>query len=141
MDIQKLIQKLMESNHFFDRFTEPEIGELLKCCQAKTFNDRDFIFKEGTRGSEFYIIVSGSIVVTKKGKKVDIVREGECIGEMGALAGEMRSATAEVIGKATMLRIDNATLDLLPPNVQAKLFKNMTLLISKRLRKRLSLIQ
>ncbi|MFC1670190.1 Crp/Fnr family transcriptional regulator [Spirochaetota bacterium] len=137
MDIEKLIQKLMESNDFFDHFTKLEIGELLKCCHAKTFNDRDFVFREGTKGSEFYIIVSGSIVVTKKGKKIDIVREGECIGEMGALGGEIRSASAEVIGKATMLKVESANIDNLPYNVQAKLFKNITLLISNRLRKRL----
>ncbi len=140
MDIERLIQLLMESNEFFDKFEKPEIQELLKCCSSKVFEDGDYIFKEETKGSEFYILISGSVVVTKKGKKVDIVREGECLGEMGAISGMARSATAEAIGKLATLEIDYMNIPSLSFQVQAKLYKNMSLLVSNRLRKRLDRI-
>lgn len=137
MDVEKLIQRLMDSNDFFDRFEKNEIEYFLKGCSARTFEDGDIIFREGGMGSTLYIIISGSIVVTKKGRKVDIVRDGECLGEMGALGNSPRSANAEAIGKVTMLEIDNKIINTLSAAIQAKLYKNIALLISERLRKRL----
>ena len=137
MELQALIQKLLESNDFFDMFEEIEMQELLKCCKATIFQDGEYIFREEGKSSKFYIIINGSVVVTKKGKRVDIVREGECLGEMGAMSGYPRSASAEAIGKVTMLEIDNAVIGSLSPQVQVKLLKNIVLLISNRLRKRL----
>ncbi len=141
MDIHRLIQLLMESNDFFDKFERSEMQELLKCCASKSFIDGEFVFREDTKGTEFYIIISGSVIVTKNDKKVDIVREGECIGEMGAISGQPRSATAEAIGKVSTLQIDYMNMNALPYQIQTKLFKNISLLVSNRLRKRLDRIQ
>jgi CRP-like cAMP-binding protein len=141
MELQRLIQILMERNDFFDRFKEDEMQELLKCCSAESFKDAQFLIKEGTRSSVLYIIISGSVVVTKKGKKVDIVREGECIGEMAAISGDDTSATVEAIGKVNTLKIDSFNINALSPYVQTKLYKNIALLVANRLRKRLNLIQ
>ena len=141
MNLQALIQTLMDSNDFFDRFEPAEIEDLLKCCTAGIFNDRDVIFAENETGREFYIIIKGSVLVTKKGKKVDIVREGECIGEMAAISGKSRSAAAEAIGKVTTLKINELNIGSLPHNIQAKLYKNIALLVSNRLRKKLERVQ
>ena len=137
MNIQILIQKLIQSNDFFDNFTEDDIQELLKCCSSDTFKDKEALFHEGSTGNTFHIIISGSVSVSKKNKHVDIVKEGECIGEMGALSGEPRSATAAAIDKITVLTFDYKKIASLSVPVQAKLYKNIALLVSNRLRKRL----
>ncbi len=141
MQLKILIKVLMDNNDFFDRFKEDEIGELLKCCSPMVFNDGDIIFSENTMGQDFFIIIKGSVLVTIKGKKIDIVRDGECIGEMGAISGKKRSATAEAIGKATMLKINDMNISSLQPHIQAKLYKNIALLVANRLRKRLERVQ
>lgn len=141
MQLEKLIQTLMDNNDFFDRFEKPAIEELLKCCSPAVFNDGDIIFSENSMGQEFYIIIKGSVLVTRKGRKIDIVRDGECIGEMGAISGKKRSATAEAIGKATMLKINDMNVSTLQPLVQAQLYKNIAMLVANRLRKRLERVQ
>lgn len=141
MQMQKLVHTLMDNNDFFDRFEEQEIEELLKCCSPAIFNDTDIIFAEGAIGREFYIIIKGSVLITKKGQKVDIVREGECIGEMAAISGKPRSANAEAINKVTTLQVNEMNLKSMPPQVQAKLYKNIALLVANRLRKRLDRIK
>ncbi len=137
MEITKLIQRLMDSNDFFDRFDKEEIEEFLKGCSAKTFEDGESIYNEGAKGSTFFIVISGSIVVSKKGRRIDIVRDGECLGEMGAIASLPRSANAEAIGTVIMLEIDTNLINVMSAKIQAKLYKNIALLVSQRLRKRL----
>ncbi len=141
MQLEKLIQTIMEKNSFFDKFSKVEMQELLKCCTGKTYEENDLIFEEEKKGREFFIIISGSVLVSKNSKKVDIAREGECIGEMGALSGLPRAATAKAMGKVSMLEINELNINSLHPELKAKLFKNILLLISQRLRKRLDFIR
>jgi len=76
MQLEKLIQTLMNNNDFFDMFRKEEIEELLKCCSPAVFNDSDIIFSENSPGQEFYTIIKGSVLVSRKGRKIDIARDG-----------------------------------------------------------------
>ena len=49
--------------------------------------------REGHRGSEAFVIVSGTAAITIDGKKVATVGPGELVGEMGLLDGGPRAAT------------------------------------------------
>ncbi len=137
MDLEKALKVLMENSRFFKTFTEQEMGELLKCCTSRAFKAGETIFKEDSGGSEMYIIVSGSVVVKKEGKRIDVIRSGECFGEMGALSGEKRSAGTEASGDVVLLAVSDAKLETLDAGVRAKLFKNILLIISERLRERI----
>jgi serine/threonine-protein kinase len=137
MEVEKALKTLVHISKFFSNLSEEEMLELLRCSTSRVFKDGEVIFREGTRGNELYIIISGSVKVKKGLKTIDVIRVGECFGEMGALSGEERSATMESVGDIVLLVVDEAKLTSLKPEIQAKLFRNILLVVSERLRARL----
>ncbi|MCU0848552.1 MAG: cyclic nucleotide-binding domain-containing protein [Spirochaetes bacterium] len=136
MELDKIIKILANESRIFHSFSEEEVLRLLKCCTRKSFKGGDVIFQEDTKGAELYLIITGSVIVKKEGKTLDVIRVGECFGEMGALSGETRSATAEANGDLVLLATGEAMLGELDPGILVKLYKNIILIISERLRER-----
>jgi len=81
----------------------------------ETYQDGQVIFKEGSSGDWVYVIISGSVEISKtvNGEKfvVEILQEGEVFGELGFLEGIKRTATATAMGETTIGLIDRAYLD------------------------------
>jgi CRP/FNR family transcriptional regulator, cyclic AMP receptor protein len=52
------------------------------------------LFAEQTSGDKMYYLAGGEITVSVGGKTIDVIRDGEIIGEMSAISGAPRTATA-----------------------------------------------
>jgi len=55
------------------------------------------LMREGDIGQQAFVIVSGSVVVTLRGKALAILGPGEVVGEMALMDGEPRSATVTAL--------------------------------------------
>ena len=81
----------------------------------ETYQDGQIIFKEGSSGDWVYVILSGSVEISKKvgGEKyiIEILGPGEVFGELGFIGGIKRTATARAVGEATLGIIDREFLD------------------------------
>jgi uncharacterized protein (TIGR02266 family) len=77
--------------------------------------DGHIIFEEGSSGDWVYVILSGSVEISKndKGKKIviEVLEKDEIFGELSFLGGIKRSATARAIGETTLGVIDRDYLD------------------------------
>ncbi len=57
--------------------------------------DRDeLLFREGEGGSEMFYVLSGAVTLTKGGKVLKVMKEGDFFGEMSMLIEAARTATA-----------------------------------------------
>lgn len=67
----------------------------------KRYSQGEVIIEEGKRGTWVFVILEGSAKVMKMTSKgmvtIDILREGEVIGEMAFLEGEKAARSASVI--------------------------------------------
>jgi len=81
----------------------------------ETFKDGQVIIREGSPGDWVYVILSGSVEISRtvQGKTyvIETLRQGEVFGEIGFIGGGRRSATAKAIGETTVGVIDRGTLD------------------------------
>lgn len=81
----------------------------------ETYHDGQIIFKEGSSGDWVYIIISGTVEISKTvgGEKyiIEILKEGEVFGELGFIGGIKRTATARAQGITTLGIIDREFLD------------------------------
>lgn len=81
----------------------------------ETYHDGQIIFKEGSAGDWLYIILSGSVEISKSvGDQkyvIEILRAGEVFGELGFIGRIERTATARAIGETTLGIIDREPLD------------------------------
>lgn len=137
METEKIIKSLGKTSRIFQGFLDEEIVEVLRRCARKSVKDKEAIFKEGTKGDSLYVIVSGSVVVKKEGMIIDVIRAGECFGEMGAFTDEVRSASTEADGDIILLAMEADKILAMRSEVLVKLLRNIILVLSERLRERI----
>jgi CRP-like cAMP-binding protein len=89
---------------------------MFKLGPDETFNDGEIIFKEGSGGDWVYLILSGSVAISKKigGKTYDLGLLGrdDVFGEFAYFGDVERTATARAVGRTTVSIINRADLDI-----------------------------
>jgi len=67
---------------FFKDFREQELWETLRITSWRKFLGDQSVIREGDSGDSFYIITAGEAKVSKMGRLLNILRAGDCFGEM-----------------------------------------------------------
>ena len=136
---KEIFLKLKETIVFFRNFNDGEFLALLKSTQREILEDGDIIFKEGTRGDKMYIIISGSVRISRNiGKNQEEVlatlESGSLFGEMGPIDQSPRSARATANGSTILLSLREAVLRENSLGLAYKLYKNFAVMLAERLR-------
>ena len=85
--------------------TKGSIPEYLANPEIEEYDSKAVIFREGNRGSDFFKLVKGELIVVKDGKKIsEIVQPGDYFGEIAAITGKERSETVVSRGKSIVER-------------------------------------
>jgi type IV pilus assembly protein PilZ len=88
---------------------------MFELASEETFKKGDIIFKENSSGDWVYVIISGSVEISKTagGKKfvVAILHKDEVFGELSFLGGIKRTATAQALEDVTLGVIERSYLD------------------------------
>lgn len=66
------------------------------------------LFREGDPADEMYILLTGTVRFSIDGNEIAVCKGGEAFGEMALVDDSPRSATAEVVEAAQLVRIDEA---------------------------------
>ncbi len=120
-------------------FEEQELIKLLEMSKIRKYRPDERIVQEGQTDTWLYFLMLGKIQITKKGKEVAILsHKGEVFGEMGALDGSRRSASAYAITDTVCLATDIFYLEKLTGSDKAAFgyvfYRLMTEILSRRLR-------
>ena len=70
---------------FFENFSDAEIWEVARISAWHHARGGELLMKEGERGDHFCLIAEGQVKVTKRNKLLNVLRTGECVGEMAYL--------------------------------------------------------
>ena len=136
---REILNKLKENVGFFQNFSDPELLGLLKSTQREVFAAGEIVFKEGTRGEKMYIIVSGSVKISRSiGRNEEEVLAtldtGQLFGEMGPIDQSPRSARATSVRETVLLSLREAILRQNNVSLAYKLYKNFSVMLAERLR-------
>ena len=105
--LEKIRQGLTSVEEVLRRtnLTRGSIPEYLASPEVEEYDSKAVIFREGNRGSDFFKLVKGELIVVKDGKKVsEINQPGEYFGEVAAITGKERSETVISRGKSVIER-------------------------------------
>jgi type IV pilus assembly protein PilB len=105
--LEKIRQGLTSVEEVLRRtnLTKGSIPEYLATPEVEEYDSKAVIFREGNRGSDFFKLVKGELIVVKDGKKVsEINQPGEYFGEIAAITGKERSETVISRGKSVIER-------------------------------------
>jgi CRP/FNR family transcriptional regulator, cyclic AMP receptor protein len=126
----------------FKDIGEPELTALGESLRERPLRRGQVLFREGELGEEMFIVVRGSIVVSKPVKeRVEQVLArmgpGDFFGEMSLFDRAPRSATIQADSDATLLALDREALRRLTevsPRAAAAFFHALVQVFIERLR-------
>jgi CRP-like cAMP-binding protein len=101
--------ELLANVPFFRDLPKDALKRLEKLTSTRTFPAGRDIVKEGDEGVGFFLITEGKVEVSRAGKTLSTLGEGDFFGEMALLDHHRRSATVRAVEPTSclgMLRSD-----------------------------------
>ncbi|MCI4624554.1 MAG: serine/threonine-protein kinase [Candidatus Magnetoovum sp. WYHC-5] len=138
---REFLQSLKQKYTFFSDFSFEELNKIFKISTKHAYKEGDVIFKEGTVGKKMYIILSGKVKIIKyfEGHNEESIlnhlQTGNCFGEMAFMESAPRFASAVAETDCMVLAINEVILRKAEPGICLKLYKNLALILSEKLRK------
>jgi len=138
----KQLLKLKRGVEFFKNLTDTEIAEILFNIRFRKFAPNEIIFKEGSKDNkELYFLIQGSVNIdilnheTLKQVTVATLNKAMLFGEMRALIGEPRTATAKAGADGAILITFNIkeSNEELSPLAFAKFYKNVSTILANKI--------
>lgn len=96
----------LQGNPLFAAMSTKEMGELLRRADTVYFEPGREVFAEGARGEEFWIVIDGTLQVSRNGQVVGTLGPGDAFGELAIIDPAPRDATVVCTSKAELLVID-----------------------------------
>lgn len=125
----------LRSLPFFREFRDAELWEVLRgAVWENHMRDQNLLF-EGEIGQAFFIIVGGQVKVVKDGKLLNVLKEGDCFGEMAYLSGDRarRSASIISVSEVQLLKIQATHLESLSEGCQLRFNREFLRTLIERL--------
>ncbi|WP_136806187.1 Crp/Fnr family transcriptional regulator [Desulfosediminicola flagellatus] len=138
-------KSVIASNRLFQGLPENELAEIERIVISKHYGRGETIFFEGDDGNGFYIVAEGKVKIFKmslQGKEqiLHIFGPGEPFGEVPVFHGQPFPATAEALGKTSVLFFPRREFVEVVTKIPS-IALNMLAMLSMRLRRFTSQIE
>lgn len=118
---------------FFNDFPDTQLWEILNAGDWIAIEAGDPIIKEGDEDPSFYVLVDGSVSVSKNDREIVVLGAGDCFGEMGIAAGRRRTATIEASTPVTVLKVRSSVIERASINCQLRFQRKFLCTLIERL--------
>ncbi len=119
----------------FNDFSDEELEEVLRVGDWEIFGPEEMIIKEGLDDYSFCILITGDVVVRKRGQDLTTLKAGDCFGEMGYLVRSRRTASIVALNDVHILRINETQMEQAPDSIQARFNRVFLKTLVERLEK------
>jgi serine/threonine protein kinase len=120
---------------FFKRFSDVELWEAVRNSTWRNHAEGEELIREGSEDDHLYILASGLLKVTQKGKLLNAVSAGECVGEMAYARrdGNIRSATVTAVQPSWAIRMRVQDIDALSEGCRGRFIEAFLAIMADRL--------
>ncbi len=136
---EEVLRERLAANLLFRAIPEEILPEACSIAELVSYAAGDVIFEEGIAADYLYLILEGSVCISKRGRggqqeTLCHLREGDFFGEMGLYDSQARSARATAAQATQLGRIDRAGLERLFRLGSPQFSENLTQGLIGRLR-------
>ena len=103
-----LKREMLAKMPIFSRLNERELLRVMQAVEVRAFDDGTQIIREGDRGDELFIVLTGQVRVARGLATLTHLGPGEHVGEMALIRSVPRSATVTAEGPAEVIAIRRA---------------------------------
>jgi CRP-like cAMP-binding protein len=107
MTDKKTLVNLLSRNRLFDELNKKDVLAMINSAKEVDHREGQMIVVEGQPGVGFHLLLEGTAIVSRNGRKLRTLGPGETFGDIAVIDGGPRSASVQA---ATQLR----TLSLPP---------------------------
>jgi serine/threonine protein kinase len=118
---------------FFADFSTSEIWEVMHASTWQKFAPGANILAEGEAAQDFFILVSGDVLVEKQDIQIATLTAGDCFGEMGALGRGKRSASVSAYTRVSAMRVNVPLLKRTSSRCQRRFYQAFLATLIERL--------
>jgi len=120
---------------FFKRFSDVELWEAVRASRWELHPAGAVLIEEGSPDEHFYILASGLLKVTQRGKLLNAVSAGECVGEMAYARrdAQPRSATVTAVEPSWAMRMRVGDVDTLSDPTRGRFTEAFLAIMAARL--------
>ena len=97
--------ELLKKTPLFAGCSKSELRELAKTADELDLRKGTVLTREGRPGREFFVLIEGTAVVTKKGKRIADLGPGDWLGEIALITDSPRTATVTATSPLDVLVI------------------------------------
>jgi serine/threonine protein kinase len=125
----------LRSLSFFRDFRDQELWEAVRITLWRKFLSEQSLIREGDSGESFFIITGGEAKVTKSGRLLNILRPGDCFGEMLYFSetNTRRTTTITSLSPLAVIEIRAADLNQASDALQKEMNKAFLRILIDRL--------
>jgi CRP-like cAMP-binding protein len=103
-----LKREVLAKMPLFARLSERELLRVMQVAEVRAFTPGQQVIKEGDRGDELFIVLSGKVRVSRGEAVLTTFGPGEHFGEMALIRSVPRSATVHADGASELIAIRRA---------------------------------
>jgi serine/threonine protein kinase len=120
---------------FFKRFSDAELWEAVRASVWRNYAAGADLIREGTEDEHFYILASGLAKVTQRGKLLNAVSPGECVGEMAYArrTAQARTATVSAVEPSWAMGLRVQDVDKLSEGCRSRFNEAILMIMAERL--------
>jgi CRP-like cAMP-binding protein len=120
---------------FFKRFSDVDLWEAVRASQWELHPAGAVLLQEGSPDEHFHVLASGLLKVTQRGKLLNAVSPGECVGEMAYARrdGQARSATVTAMEPSWTMRLRVDDVDGLSDSTCGRFTEAFLAIMAERL--------
>jgi CRP/FNR family cyclic AMP-dependent transcriptional regulator len=127
-----MLERRLHGVPWFAACTHDQLAEIIRIAERLHVQDGEVILREGRLGRELFIILEGTVVVTRAGRVVNEWGPGGYFGELAAIEAVPRSATVTATSDLDVLIVGPREFDAM---MEIPGFRNAVLLgMSRRIR-------
>lgn len=112
----------------FESVSKKGIRSIVQAATETDVRAGKMLVREGQHGRELYVVLTGTAVVTQKGRKVAELVPGDFFGEMAFLCPASRSATVKAYSDMRLLVLGPREMDVIvdrEPTIARRLLEAM----------------
>jgi serine/threonine protein kinase len=125
----------LRGSSLLSQLTDAEIWELVRAGHWRRLPSQTVLVREGDVGDSLFILADGEAKVTIQGKLMNVLRAGECFGEMAYVRGDAaaRGATVEATTDALAVALPRSAVEGLSIPCQLHLTRALLRAMADRL--------
>jgi CRP-like cAMP-binding protein len=105
-DRRDVLAAALRNTPLFAYATERHLRAITKQAKTVVVTKETTIMTEGERGNTFYVVLDGTVRVSRNGRKVAELGPGKSFGELALLSDAPRNATVVSVGDAELVSFD-----------------------------------